>query len=399
MTSSSHRAAKHASDGGGTAGDGRSDASRSSEPTTDSEKRRLELLFLVSRILTRFESVKRDVSAVLGLMAEVVPLRTAVLVLDEGGAPALACLWFAAGTSAERQETAIAFAREAYPKLAGQVVSAQVDVDTTEPAVLRGARSDGEAEHAAFVLLPLVVSGGAIFGALEVEGAVPLDERDLAFINTVVNQLALAIDRQRAVEARRAEAEARRAEAERGRAHAEALQHRYEALVDNLDRAFVWESSAPDRRLNYVSARAAELLGIDQWKGRDLLDRVHPADRAVMESALTTVLSERKDRSVEHRMVAHDGSVRWFHTGVHLADTEGRACWQGVSIDVTDAHDAAERVALQLELNRAVTTSLGEGVLAVNQDLCVTFLNPAAEAMLRRRTAGRAHRPDPPDHA
>ena len=47
-----------------------------------------------------------------------------------------------------------------------------------------------------FVVLPLVVEGGRTFGALQVEGDVRLDETDLLFVNTVVQQMAIALDRQ-----------------------------------------------------------------------------------------------------------------------------------------------------------------------------------------------------------
>ena len=46
-----------------------------------------------------------------------------------------------------------------------------------------------------FVLLPLVVNRGSIFGALQVAGVRPLGELELVFVNAVVNQLATALNR------------------------------------------------------------------------------------------------------------------------------------------------------------------------------------------------------------
>src|SRR3712207_2542252 len=41
-----------------------------------------------------------------------------------------------------------------------------------------------------------------------------------------------------------------------------------------------------------------------------------------------------------------------------------------------------ERLRRQLEFTRAITCSLGEGVMAVDLDCRITFTNPAAERML-----------------
>ncbi len=355
------------------AGDGRGETGRAGEES------RLEVLHRLSALLTRFESVKRDVSAVLALLGEHLPLRTAVLILD-GAEPHRVSLWHVQGASAAQREAALAHARRAYAQLGEE--GDLVEAEAGPPSVLRGPAAPGSSEPGlGSVMLPLVVAGGPIFGALQLEAIAPLDELDLKLVNTVVNQLAIAIDRHRAIEAHRQAAELRRVEAERGRARAEALQRRYEALVDNLHSAFVWEASAPDRDLTYISARAVDLLGFREWRGGQLLERVHEDDREAVERTLAAVLAGGADRSLEHRMVAADGRVRWFHTGVHLAGDAAR-CWQGVSIDVTAAHEATALVAAQLDFTRAVTASIGEAVLAVDRELRVTSLNPTAEAML-----------------
>jgi PAS domain S-box-containing protein len=51
-----------------------------------------------------------------------------------------------------------------------------------------------EAENS-FVMLPFAVGHGSIFGALQLEGAGELGEVDLFFIDAVVNQLAIALER------------------------------------------------------------------------------------------------------------------------------------------------------------------------------------------------------------
>jgi signal transduction histidine kinase len=67
--------------------------------------------------------------------------------------------------------------------------------------------TDTEAKNR-FIHLPLVVEHRPIFGALQLEGAAPFEERDLVFANAVVNQLAVAVDRQAAIIAKQTATEA-----------------------------------------------------------------------------------------------------------------------------------------------------------------------------------------------
>lgn len=341
---------------------------------------RLEHLFHVSTLLTRFESLEGVIPSVLEAVSEALPLQTAVLLLESAEAPMHATVCAAEGTSPERQRRASARAARTYATLLGH--DAPPELAGVETIVLPSQlpASDGQEQ---LVLLPLVVAGEEIFGALQVEGVAPLDELDLAFVNTVVNQLAVAVARHRAIAAREAAMEAARIDAERGRARAEQQEQRFQSLVDNLDHAFVWEAEGRELRLTYISGRATVLLGHEAWVGRELFEHIHPDDREAVAQMVRRTVREQRDRSVEHRMVGLDGKIWWFHTGVHQVDTAGGALrWQAVSVDVTPARRAAERVAEQLELTRAVTTSLGEGVLAVDRELEVTLMNPAAEAML-----------------
>jgi PAS domain S-box-containing protein len=54
----------------------------------------------------------------------------------------------------------------------------------------------------------------------------------------------------------------------------------------------------------------------------------------------------------------------------------------GVGSDISERKQAKEKLQRQLEFTRTITSSLAEGVYAVDQDACVTFMNPAAEQLL-----------------
>jgi signal transduction histidine kinase len=64
-------------------------------------------------------------------------------------------------------------------------------------ALPRPAGTDENRAHR-FIVIPLVVAHRPPFGALQLEGAQPFDKTDLMFVNAIANQLAIALDRDRA---------------------------------------------------------------------------------------------------------------------------------------------------------------------------------------------------------
>ncbi|WP_437718477.1 PAS domain S-box protein [Sorangium sp. So ce448] len=362
---------------------------------------RVLYLYEISKQLTRFEGAERTVPSVLATLARALPLRTALVLLTVPGRPGVKTIvWSAEGVGADRLQAARSHAAASYAYLTGSEAAWPADPDgeptaTNAPSGQPSGAPRAEAEErGCFLVLPLVIDRRPIFGALQIEGAVRLEEPDLLFMNAAVNQLAIALDRQAIIDAKQAAAEAaraaaqrRQAEADEQRALAEALRRRYEALVDNLARAFVWEADARTLQVLYVSARAEELLGYSRarWLAEpDFWSRcAEPDDRGELEQALRRTLAAERDQRCEHRCRTSDGRVLWLHTGVHLVkDSAGAPRVQGVSMDVTPAKEVEARVREQLEFTRAVTGSIGEGVLAMDREGRITFFNPAAERLL-----------------
>src|SRR5581483_6271229 len=124
------------------------------------------------------------------------PLRSAIIMLEAGEAPQT-ITWQAPGESARRLRMAKARAQGGYSYL----IHSCVDVESEEAMMLEQARlPEGATEtktelNDSFVILPFAVGHGPIFGALQIEGAGALEEPDLFFIDAVVNQLAIALDR------------------------------------------------------------------------------------------------------------------------------------------------------------------------------------------------------------
>jgi signal transduction histidine kinase len=174
---------------------------------------RLEDLYTISKMLTRFESVERTVPDVIAVVARTVPLRSVLFVL-EGGEQLRTLTFVEGGESAERVREVTVQAQAAYRSLARSGADLErAAAQTLELPPLHEAPSETTAEGRAarsigrtarFVMLPFVVDRGAIFGALQVEAVGALDELDVVFINALVNQLAIGLDRHAADQALRA---------------------------------------------------------------------------------------------------------------------------------------------------------------------------------------------------
>jgi len=168
----------------------------------------LQHLYDISRLLTQFESAEQTLTEVVVLIDRSVPLRNAIFILESGSGPQIVT-WQAAGEDARRLEAAKDHAQTAYRYLVRSSVNARPDSSPAPSLSMQGVEGESFVFKKAFVILPLVVSQGAIFGALQIESVESLEEVHLAFLNAVVNQSAVAIDRYAVIVARQEGAEAR----------------------------------------------------------------------------------------------------------------------------------------------------------------------------------------------
>jgi len=322
--------------------------------------RRLEQLYQVSKLLTKFGSADQTFDATLGVVARTLGLRSAILI-EEDGDHFRMTVWPTEDQHTDAMRAAIWHLQSSFAYLVGATSTEALAV--TQATGLTPLPSSGPVVRPAlgvepFIVIPLVVQGRDIFGAIQVEATRSFDESDLVFISSIGSQLAVAVDRDRArrhdirrrehAEHLQASAEAQGADADQKRVVAERLSEQYLSLVDNLDHAFVWEANAETHQISFISARVEKLLGYApwQWLGEagDWMKFVHPADRRAVETTLRQALTEKLDQRCTHRCIALDGRVVWFDTGVHMIDTDGdHARLQGVSLDITsekEAHDA-----------------------------------------------------------
>lgn len=149
-----------------------------------------------------------------------------------------------------------------------------------------------------------------------------------------------------------------------------------------------WELSISDGRVS-CSQELLRIFGTEQGEAEltaeDFLTLVHPADREQVEGKLAGVLAGHTEKFEDvSRLVRPDGDVRVLRARAQLIrDADGRPRRLiGASHDVTDQERASEETAHLAGLNRLILDSVGDGVYGIDTEGRVTFVNPAAAAML-----------------
>ncbi|HKU53609.1 MAG TPA: PAS domain S-box protein, partial [Nitrospira sp.] len=114
---------------------------------------------------------------------------------------------------------------------------------------------------------------------------------------------------------------------------------------------------------------------IDLW-----LSGIHPNDRARVVTEHEQSITDRRDQSIEYRMLKPDGTVRWIHRKGQIEfNKDGEAIRiNGISFDTTERKQAEEAVAAAA-LFPAQNPS---PVLRVNAAGRLVYMNPASDRLL-----------------
>jgi PAS domain S-box-containing protein len=122
-------------------------------------------------------------------------------------------------------------------------------------------------------------------------------------------------------------------------------------VLDSLPVIVYRAEPMPPHEPIYVNS-AVESLGFtyEEWRSRpDMWEcRLHPDDRVRVRRATRDALKNATPVDLRYRVLAKDGTVRWFHDrGDLVPDRDGQRCvWQGIMMDITAQREAEE--ALQL---------------------------------------------------
>jgi PAS domain S-box-containing protein len=121
------------------------------------------------------------------------------------------------------------------------------------------------------------------------------------------------------------------------------------------------------------------------------LDRVHPDDRDRVKAAMETCLRERRELSMEYRVVWPDGTVRWRlckGTPAYIDDRPVR--FSGMSLDITERKKAQEilkRQAELLNLAQVLVFDMEDKILLWNHEAERLYGYTATEALGKNRLA------------
>src|SRR5207302_8410720 len=152
--------------------------------------------------------------------------------------------------------------------------------------------------------------------------------------------------------------------------------------------AIVWEADAATWRHGFVSRRAEDVLGypVEEWLADPSFwaDHLHPDDRDEAIRVCRTEADGSRDRVVEYRMIARDGSVVWIRDLVTVvpatsSGTPARIC--GLMVDVTARKAAEQELRESEERFRRLSDAAFEGV-AVHEAGVILEANRALGQML-----------------
>jgi PAS domain S-box-containing protein len=121
----------------------------------------------------------------------------------------------------------------------------------------------------------------------------------------------------------------------------------------------VWELDLDSGRMSW-DERCAALFARDYQPDAeltgDVLEHVHPDDKAAVEAAMAVAVAERGQYSAEMRILHTDGSARWVVSrGRVLTDPSGRAVrLLGALVDVTEGRRHAEARLSSLQRTTAI---------------------------------------------
>jgi signal transduction histidine kinase len=207
-----------------------------SKPKRDSWPR-LDHLYRISKLFATYETAEKPLEAVLAIISSTLPIRSAILI-DEVEGRANVHMWIGEDTGWQDLMPARTHAVRLFTYLAGSGSTFEGSADVAPEESGSDVESRKRTEN--FIVVPLAVGHRPVFGVLQLECTQRFTEEDVAFVNAVGNQLAIALDRyntgQREVMAR--------VKAEEAERRMQFLADASRLLAASLDYRSTWESVA-----------------------------------------------------------------------------------------------------------------------------------------------------------
>ena len=176
---------------------------------------------------------------------------------------------------------------------------------------------------------------------------------------------------------------ATRAVSEKARRKVEESEATYRAIGEAIPFG-VWIADA-DGRMEYLSRSFLDLLGrdLDECRGTGWTECLPAAEADRVLREWHECIRGGRFCDLEYRLRGADD--RWHDIllrGVPIRDENGRIMrWAGINVDITDRKEAEKALAEEQERLAVTLRSIGEGVLTVNNDGTVFFINKEAEGL------------------
>ncbi len=223
--------------------------------------RRLLDLHEIGKLLIRFEASESAIAGVLSILARALASSGVLILYQDGTGLRLGSSGEGSGTLGQLDQTRI---KAAYGYLAGVTEQLpQNDVAAEErharPSSKNLFEGMGDDRREKCIVLPLVVTVGRAFGAVQIRGSASFDELDLVFANMVVSEVAIALTRRAAADAERAIARGRNLELR----HAE----RQQRFISDVSAALIdvcSQDSVLARTVRFVVPSLAEACFADE---------------------------------------------------------------------------------------------------------------------------------------
>jgi len=216
---------------------------------------------------------------------------------------------------------------------------------------------------------PLVL-GDTVIGALGIyaAGADAFGPSEVALLQELSDDLAFGIERQRDA----------------------ARLVRNEALLRDAERLAhvgTWEWNLTTGLFEFMAEEMFAIYGLAPGKWENtmaaFLDFVVPEDRDAVTKSLQQTLTGGTSE-VDHRILRPDGEMRTVRKRTEsILDSEGRACRViGTSIDITKEVSDRQELEHSQRFLSAITNNMAEGMMAIDRDGTVTYVNAAAGRLL-----------------
>ena len=163
-------------------------------------------------------------------------------------------------------------------------------------------------------------------------------------------------------------------------------EQRHRSLLESLPLIVYQADPNPPHAMHYVSP-PVHLLGysLDDWLRSETMwvDCLHPDDRDRVLAEGEAAKRERREFQSEYRLIARDGSERWFQDhGDFLYDDSGPIAWQGIMLDITQRKHAELALRQSEELFRSLTEQTAELITIFAADGTFKYVSPTAERVL-----------------